>query len=190
MSFFDFFSDSDEEVGNEVLKAYYDEAYKFSDFNHATYEAWVNWLNSKVPGFVADTGALVKMNSASTSVEDSQDRMIYLANKSGGKANVAAITMAAGGNGSTVNWSAAIPDVASETAKDILAVVQTVGDGSLATVKLLKYMPWILGGAGALYIVFLAKGTGRSVGRSIEKLSGAASERLSRKNPRRKKRRK
>lgn len=204
---FDIFSSgpSDADVGNQVLSAYYNEAANFPEFSgYPTYEAWTTWLDSQVPDFVTFIGNLVNMNVASTTPGDAATRLAQLANSSGGQANISAITSTAGGSGNTVNYMAAIPEVAEQTAVGVVTtaanVAANVGGGVLDTLNLAKYLPWILGAAAGLYIYTMAKSSGKGVGEgaralgtsageSLKRLSEAARARISKKNPRRKRRR-
>jgi len=167
MGLFDFFStSSDKDVGTKVLKAYFDEASQFSDFNYGTYDAWLVYLNSKgVPDFDVFIGELVNANKAAISPDDAAYAVANLANSSGGKATNTQIVSAAGGKGDTINWSEAVPEITSQSAADLLAATQNVGQGVLSTFKVAKYLPWILGAAGVIYIVMLAKSTGGSIGK-------------------------
>lgn len=161
-----FGGDDPVQVGREVLSAYYDEAVKFPEFGYPSYEAWIEKLNSTIdPEFEKFIGDLVLMNSAATSPSMSADATRFLANQSGGTASVPQIVKAAGGDPNVVNWSAALPEIAVETTQDVVhlaqEVAQNVGQGVIGTVKLAKYLPWILGGAAALYVFVIAKGHGK-----------------------------
>lgn len=162
MSLFDWFSSTPKSVGDDLLTAYFNEASKFPEFAYPSYDAWMAFLLSKVPDYVELIGELVLNNEASTSVDQARDRMVQLANESGGQASIPQIVQAAGGRGDTINWMSAVPEIASNTAIDLAEtageIVQGVGTGILSTAKLAKYLPWILGGAAALYIAVVAKG--------------------------------
>lgn len=166
MSMFDWFSGevSDKAAGTQVLQAFYNEASQFPEFTYGTYDAWLVWLNSKgVPDFDAFVGELVKSNVASTTIEQAASRVADLANKTGGLASNTQIVSAAGGKGDTINWSEAIPDIAYQSGVDALSAVQNVGEGVLATLNVTKYLPWILGAGGAIYLIFLAKSMGGKI---------------------------
>lgn len=184
MSLFDWFSseESNVSVGEQVLKSYYNEAIKFPEFGFSSYEAWINSIKSKIPDYVELVGDLVIMNYASTSLEDSMDRAAQLANQSGGQASTQEIVMAAGGRGDTVNWSAGIPEITSGAAETLTDTFENIGEGVLATGNMLKYLPWILGAAGALYVYTWAKSSGGamggSVGQGIKSLADAGAERI------------
>lgn len=171
MSLFDWFGSANDpvQVGRKVLTSYYDEASKFPDFGFQSYESWLTMLNNIDPEFEKFIGDLVLMNYASTSPEMSADSVRQLANMTGGTASVPQIVKASGGDPNTVNWSAALPEVAVETAQDVAVlaqeVAQSVGQGVTSTLKLTKYLPWILGGAAAIYIAVLAKGHGSLFGK-------------------------
>jgi hypothetical protein len=149
-------------VGQKVLTAYYNEASNFSEFTYPSYEAWMAFLVSRVDDIVTVIGDLVIGNSASTTIGEAENRVASLANQSGGQATIQEIVSAAGGRGDTVNWFEGAQDVISQTAQDAaqlaMDTAQNVGEGVISTTKLVKYLPWILGGAGVLYIYFNAKG--------------------------------
>ena len=165
MGLFDWFTNSDESVGKNMLEAYYDEASNFTAFTHGTFDAYLSWLNARVPDFPAFLGELVRLNYASTTEGDAIDRLVELANSSGGEATIPQITTAVGGRGDTVNWAAGVPEIAYETIEDASAqaseIAQNVGQGVLSTLNLTKYLPWILAGGAVLYIAVLAKGHGK-----------------------------
>lgn len=171
MRFLDFFSSSDESVGNEVLSSYYNEAIKFEGFQYDSYETWVSWLNSRVPDFVSFVGELVKSTSASQSVGDAVERVALLANSSKGMATIPQITQTSGGRGDTVNWAQGIPDIVGETLYDageaVITTAQNVGEGALSTLKLTKYLPYILVGGAALYLALLAKGQSKAISKAL-----------------------
>lgn len=144
--------EADEVVGQRLLSAYYNQAINFPEFPWTSFDLWLAHLNSKVPEFDKLVGELVKMNYASTTEAQAQDRLVELANQSAGEASPSQIVAVAGGKGDSINWSAAIPEIASESAADVTAVVQNVGKGVLGTLNMTKYLPWILLGAGALFI--------------------------------------
>lgn len=189
MSLFDIFSSSsaasDTDVGNQVLQAYFLEASKFPEFGFGDYDAWITSEQTKVSDIVELIGQLVKGNYASTTVDQAASRVQQLANSSGGQATPSDIIAAAGGKGDTINWSAAIPEVGAQTAKDTAAYVattaQNIGQGVMATTSLVKYLPWILGIGAGLYIFTVAKTSGHSLGSAARTLSDAAAERIRRK---------
>jgi hypothetical protein len=116
-------------------------------------------FNAKLGGqddFPTMVGNLVRINSASTTLSDAGKRLRELANSSKGQASVSQIIGAAGGRGDTINWGRAIPEVTTQTAIDIAhetaSIAQNVGTGVLDTLKLTKYLPIILLGAGAFYL--------------------------------------
>lgn len=147
-----FSSESPTQVGKDVVSAYFNEARNFPEFPHKSYEAFLTYLNNKVPDFEAFVGDLVLKNRASTTVGQAKSRLAMLANKSAGRATIPQLVQAAGGTGTTVNWSAALPEVAKETAKEVTATVQSVGKGIVSTFKLAEYLPIILLAGGALAI--------------------------------------
>ena len=157
------------DVGNQVLEAYFDEAIKYPEFTYASYESWIAYLESRVPEFTDLIGELVNSNSASTTVGQAAERLYALANDSAGQATIPQITATSGGAGNTINWMAAIPEIAQESGSQILTTVQNVGTGALATANMVKYLPWILGGAAVLYIGVFAKAQGGSIGKLLGK---------------------
>ena len=156
-----FGGDTPSSVGQKVLKAYFEEASKFPEFGFWNFEAWISSLNSKVENFPEFIGELVIANKASTSVEMAMDREAELANRTGGTATIAQITQTAGGRGDTINWAVAAPEIASESIQDVTNIAQNVGRGVIGSLNMVKFLPIILLGAGALYIyVSASKGKG------------------------------
>jgi hypothetical protein len=191
MSFWNpFAEDSDQKVGDDIMLAFFDEAVNYPGFQYSDYTTWITATTGYDPTFVSGLGQLVKSNYASTSVSGAIDRVRELAATSQGMAKPQQIIMTAGTSGG-VNWAAAIPEVGYETVKDVATqateIAQDIGQGTLSTLKLVKYLPIILLGAGAIYLVVMARTTGGSLGRSVEKLSDAAASRI-RENPRRRRR--
>jgi hypothetical protein len=163
MSFFDLFSseESDASVGKRVLEGFFNEAANFSEFQFSSdFEAWLTYLKGKVSDIEELIGQLVKANYASTTIDQAIERVARLANTSSGLASIPDIVSAAGGRGDTVNWSAALPEIASESLSDAGAAIQNVGHGVLGTINMTKYLPFILLGAGALYIYVNSKALG------------------------------
>ena len=161
---------SDKDAGNQVLKAYFDEASKFPEFGFGDYDSWVTWLNQTFNGdFVSFIGNLVNMNYASESVSQAADQLTYLANASGGQATIPQITQNAGGSGDTVNYAAAIPEVASGAASTLVSTAENVGQGIISTGKMIKYLPWILGIGAAIYLYSSGKGTGSALKSFLKK---------------------
>ncbi len=163
MSFLDswFGGQSNAVVGERVLREYFDEASNFSEFTHPSFEAWVSWLSARVPDFVDFIGELVNGNSASTSIDGAVERVRDLANTSAGQATIPQIVQSAGGSGDSVNWAAAIPEIASESVQDLGEAVQNVGSGVLSTANMMKFLPVILLGGAALYIYVKANKSGK-----------------------------
>lgn len=163
-SFSDFFSSSstsNRDLGIDLLRSYYDYARLNAGFNYSSFDDFISKAEAKVPDFATNIGELVNMNSASTTQGEARNRLIDLANKSQGTASLSQIVTAAGGTGDTVNWTQAIPEIAVETGTNLVTttsdILQSVGEGSIATLKLFKYLPWIIGGAALLYVAFMAK---------------------------------
>ena len=181
MSLFDFLTGgpSDKDVGTQVLQAYFNEAVNFPEFTYGTYDAWLVYLNSQgIPDFDVFVGNLVNSNKASISPSDAAQAVADLANMTSGMASNTQIVATAGGRGNTVNLSQAIPDVAIQSATDLVKATQNVGQGILSTAKLMQYLPWILGIGGVIYLVAMGKSMGGSVGKSVKTLADAGAERL------------
>ena len=66
--------------------------------------------------------------------------------------------------------SAAIPAVASASSAELLSVAQDIGAGVLGTLRLTRYLPIILLGAGTLAIYFYTTAAGSTAGRVRSKL--------------------
>lgn len=150
---------SDQSNGTSILVMYFDEAKAYPDFHYSTPEEMIAAFNAKLGGqddVPTMLGNLVRINSASTTLSDAGKRLRDLANSSKGMATIPQIIGAAGGRGDTINWGRAIPEVASQTAVDLAketaGIAQNVGTGVLDTLKLTKYLPIILLGAGALFL--------------------------------------
>jgi hypothetical protein len=171
VSLFDFFSgQTPEQTGRDVLLSYFNEAKNFPEFQYKSLDQWISWLNSKVPAFPIVIGDLVIGNYASTTKSQAQSRVAMLANKSGGKATIPQIVQAAGGSGEKVNYYAAVPEVAKASGKELVSIAQDVGAGVVGTLRLAKYLPVILLGAGAIAIYAYASSAGRVVGTARSKL--------------------
>ena len=156
----DIFSSSsvldDRANGLILMQAFYDKAQSFQ-IPYASFDAYLTDAEKKVPEFAANLGELVRINSLSTDMTSAVTRMQDLAVKSKGLASLSAQVMAAGGTGDTVNWSELLPSVAGDVASTGLNVLENVGHGVLGTLNLVKYLPWILGGAAILYFVISKK---------------------------------
>lgn len=172
------------DIGLQVLQSYYDEAQGLSEFKYGSFDEFVNYLESKVPGYVQNIGDLVVMNSASTTVDGAKSRVADLARQSHGAANVSAIVQAAGGTGDSINWYTAIPDIAVGTGKDLVAAaVKKAGsltEGISGTFGLLKYMPVILLAGGALFLWKFGGGLSSQAGGALRDVTGAVGERIRR----------
>lgn len=146
---------SDYDLGLKIAMAYGDEAGKYSESKYRSGDEFVEYAVSKIPDYLETIGSLVKANVASISQSDAIEGVIRLAKRSKGQASLPQVVTAAGGHGDTINLWQAVPEIATETAKDIVEetseVVQAVGTGALATLKLTKYLPIILGIGGAIY---------------------------------------
>ena len=157
LSFWPFSSEpSDHDLGLKVVTAYATEALKYPEFKFSSVDEFITDATSKISDYLETVGSLVKANVASISQDDAVNSVIALADKSRGQASLSQIVMAAGGHGDTINYWQAVPEVAEETATDIVKetkeVLQDVGTGALATLKLTKYLPWVLGVGGLLYL--------------------------------------
>ncbi len=177
MSFLDsIFGSTPETVGRDVLTGYYNEAINFPAFTHPSFDAWIAYLDSRInENFALFIGELVESVSASSTVSQARERLAQLANSSGGEATIPQLTATAGGRGDTVNWMQGVQDVTVDTVEDVAQLatdtLQNVGEGVLGTMKLVKYLPWILGGAAALYVFVLAKSHGGAVGKIADRIS-------------------
>ena len=178
-------------TGEKLLKAYFFEAQKFPEFTHPSFEAYVTFLKSRVPDIVETIGELVESNYRSTTVEQAETRMRILANQSGGKATIPQLVQTAGGSGDTINWWAAIPEVAQDTAiqagSELLESAQEfkegagdVWEGGVGTLKVMKYLPWILGGVAVLAIGGYFIAAGSQTGRGVRALAEAGADRIRR----------
>jgi hypothetical protein len=151
----------DNENGQTLLQAYFDAAFGLPGFTYQSFPEFVSGLEAQVPDFQSNMGELVRINVASTTLGQAQSRLRDLAVKSNGQANVSAITQAVGGSGDTVNWSEGLKVVVSETAGQVADIASTAASGALAAVKtsagLVKYLPYILGGALLLYGYVMVK---------------------------------
>jgi len=171
MGFWPFSSseDSNKELGLSLLQSYFDEARNFSEFPYNDFSGWVSELNSKIPDFDVLLGELVKSNYASTTEGQAHNRVIDLANQSSGQATPQEIVGAAGGRGDSVNWLGGIPEIAMDTVSDAVSqtseAFQNVGTGVFGTLNIMKYLPWILIGGGALFIW----SNGSSLAKTFEK---------------------
>lgn len=153
-------SSSDRELGLSLLRSYFNTSKAYSSFNYASFEDFLSWAESRVENFATNVGELVRMNVYSTSESEAENRLKDLANKSKGLASLSQIIAAAGGSGSTVNWSAVLPDVAAETGQGVITqaseVLQSAGTGVLGTLNLIKYLPWFVVGGGLIYLAIIA----------------------------------
>ena len=163
--FFDFFSSStdvsaDRADGMMLLEAYYNTAASFADFGYSSFADFLAWIE-RGSTVATDIGELVRMNNMSTTLDEAKSRLTDLASKSRGKATASEIVRAAGGTGDTVNWYAAAPAIAEDVAETAVEtageVLSNVGTGVLGTLKLVKYLPYVAVGVGALYLYLQAK---------------------------------
>ena len=147
---------SDHDLGLKIATAYADRALNYPDFDFSSADEFIEDAETKIPDYLETIGSLVKANVASISQSDAVNNVIKLADASKGHASLSQVVMAAGGHGDTINLWQAVPEVVTETTKEIVKqageVAQAVGTGTLATLKLTKYLPWILGIGGALYL--------------------------------------
>jgi len=182
MSFLDaIFGSTPESTGKNVLTGYYNEAIKFPNFTYRSFDSWLAYLDSRInENFAKFVGELVESVSASSTVAEARERLVQLANSSGGEATIPQLTASAGGRGDTVNWIQGVQEVTVDTVEDVSQLatetLQDIGEGVTDTMKLVKYLPWILGAGAALYIFVLAKGHGKAVGR----IADAAADRIKR----------
>jgi hypothetical protein len=163
---------SDPANGDLILKAYYDQASTYPGFQYSDYATFQAYFEGVDPGFTTDLGALVRMNYASTTVGQAQDREIALATASQGTANISDIIAAAGGKGDTINWAVAIPVITAESGATAAAAVETAvttaanvvtsaAEGAVSTANMLadilKYLPYVAVGGGVIFLWVLLK---------------------------------
>jgi hypothetical protein len=177
----------DRTVGLRVLTAYYNEASQYpSTFPYTTFNDFLAWAELG-SALATDIGTLIRQTSSNFTNSESQATasVVALADQSQGQASQGNIMQAAGGQ-SNINWSSAAPvlalDIASATGTQALSVAQNVGTGALGTLNLLKYLPWIVLGYGALYVFSFGKSSGGSLGKAAGKFIDTASERIRKKN--------
>lgn len=167
---------SDTDIGSRVLQSYFAAAKMFSNFAFGTFEEFAKYLNSKAGyDFVSHVGEVIRDNYASTDESDAMARLNDLASKSQGAATVVQIMQAAGGSGTSVNWSAGLPEIAANAGAEFVSVAENVGAGLLSTANAVKYLPYILGAAAVLFIVVKAKGPGgrqAAKGREVSSSTG------------------
>lgn len=184
MALFDFFASgpSDKDVGHEVLRAYFEEASKFPEFGYTDFDSWLVFLQSRVPDILELVGGLVNANAASTTVSGSAERMAQLGNESGGQATIPQLVAVAGGKGDSINWAQAVPEIAVETLSDVGSEAYTLSknikSGVLDTANMVKYLPWILGGAGILFIMGWSRSSGAEIGKGVRSLAEAGARKL------------
>jgi hypothetical protein len=164
MGLWGFFEDDatkDHDSGTRILSAYFESAKEFPEFQYADADSFIEALNQKLGGedFALNIGEIVRLNYASTDESTAISRVQNLAQVSRGTANPSQIIGIAATTGSdTINWSAMLPEVAIQTAQDLaeetVEIAQAAGEGILATGKTLKYLPWILGGAAVLALLY------------------------------------
>ncbi len=170
MSLFDWSSDTPFSIGEEILQAYYYEAVQFESFlqSFPSYEAFVEW-GERATTLRFDMGELVQNTSLTNSKESAISRVQDLARKSFGQAKQGDIIRAAGGSGNEINWFVFVPavsqDVAEGVLKEGLDIAQSIGTGVTSSLKMLKYLPFILVGAGALWIGFNSKSFSSLIGK-------------------------
>jgi hypothetical protein len=158
-----FGSDSDHDVGLAVVTAYANQAMKYpQNFPYTSVDDFVAYATSKVSDYLETVGSLVKANSASISQSDAENSVIAAADSSQGTATLPQIVMAAGGHGASINYFQAVPEVATNIASDVATtaavITQSVGAGALGTLKLARFLPLLLVGAGAAFILLKSGG--------------------------------
>lgn len=166
---------SDRELGIELLRTYYEAARIHPGMVHSSFDAFLSSSESIVPQYADLIGELVKSNKYSTSVSEAKNRLIDLATKSKGTAALQQIVQAAGGSGDTVNWTGIIPDLSKDVATEVMTeageFLQNTGTGVMSTLNLVRYLPWIVGGAAIIYLVIVASKHGAGFSRATERLA-------------------
>lgn len=152
-----FGSDTHEEVGNQVLTAYYEAAFEFDIFRekYPSYGDFLTWAE-RATTLRKDIGELIENTKLTNSVSSAISRAQDLAFKSMGQAAQGDIIRAAGGTGDSINWTVFIPEVSADIAvgvgEEALDIAQNIGTGVTGTLKLTKYLPYIALGAGAFLL--------------------------------------
>lgn len=166
-------SKSDIEMGTDLLRAYYDTARNYVEFSFLSFEEFLNDADSKIGMFAELVGELVSGNKYSTSEGQAKKRLQDLAMKSKGQASYSQIVAAAGGSGSSVNWTGMAPDLLSEVGTNVVDyatdTLTDVGTGVKSTIRLVKYLPWILGGVAVIYIISFARNNSGAISKFIER---------------------
>lgn len=174
LGFFDWFSSSDSSIddpakdterGQELLRAYYDAVKEFNDI-FPTFESFMAKLKSVQGNAFVDEflGMAVRFNKDHVSMDKAKELLETIAYETGGQIPANPQSVFA----KVINEYAADPsvvrvviqnfvpltwDVAQQAVATAVDVSQNVGSGVLDTARMLKFLPYILLGAGALYIV-------------------------------------
>jgi hypothetical protein len=166
--------------GLTLLTTYFTAASQFTNFPYPDIATFQSYCETLVPGFTANLGELVRLNSASTTLGQAEDRLTALATNNQGNwpsspagLNLSQMTGAAGGMGDSVNWQLAIPTVAAQTVAQVasgaVSAVSAVGSGILSAgstaIALIQYLPYIALGGAALYIFTIAGGPAKLFGK-------------------------
>lgn len=189
MGFFDWFSSSDASIddpakdterGQELLKAYYEAVSQFND-TFPTFESFMSKLKSVQGNAFVDEflGMALRFNKDHIDMDKAKELLETIAYETGGQvpANPQS-TFSKVLNEYTANPSVLrvvienfVPlslDIAQQTAQTAVDTAQNVGAGALGTLNMLKYLPYLLIGAGIIYIVSSQAG-GKSL---VKKVTG------------------
>jgi len=155
LSWFESDPTDDRSVGLRVLQAYYDRAKSYPGFMYSSFSAFLTAMERATP-LATDIGELIRQTYRTNSESTAISRVKDLAVKSQGMAQAGSLIQAAGGAGNSINWSVAVSEVTPQIVGDTFEyageVLQDVGTGVMGTLSLVKYLPYILLGGGALYI--------------------------------------
>lgn len=214
-SIFGYTQSDDPANGLTLLTSYFNEATNYPDnFSYDNVQDFITAISTQLnEDFQSFVGQTYRLAQSAISLSQAQAQMVALADSTQGAANPSQITQAAGAIGAAanqVNLSQAIPTVTGQTAETVATqaanvaanvgtAVESVGQGVIASVNMLQYLPYILLGAGALVLYVWSKTTASEVGGAIKAagegvkaVSGAASDTIKsyshKSNPRRKRR--
>lgn len=166
MAFWD--KESPRDLGLRVLEAYYNDARGYGQFQFSTFGEFLAWAE-RATTLATDIGELIQNNSSTISEGEAVDAVRTLAHRSQGTASQGQIMQAAGSGYVSMNWTSAAPELAAEVGEGVLETgkeyAMAVGEGVGGTIKLVKYLPWIILGGSALYVFVIAKGHSKALGR-------------------------
>ena len=154
---------ADHDTGVRLFTAYFDEASKYPAFS-SKYSSIDDYLSHLEKGDAVTTaGSILRNSNLSTDENDSVARLIELANSHKGEALDSVVLQTIGGHYDTLKAGAFVSAAGGQLVEDIGAkavevasgitdITQNVGAGLLSTGKVLRYLPWVLGAAGIIYI--------------------------------------